>query len=43
MKITNINTLNEIKNVTLNTIKNSKCRVLICAGTGCLAGLLPPL
>ena len=38
MKITNINTLNEIKNVTLNTIKNSKCRVLICAGTGCLAG-----
>ena len=38
MKITDVNKLNEIKNVALNEIKNSKCRVLICAGTGCLAG-----
>ena len=38
MKITNLEKLNEIKNVTLNEINNSKCRVLICAGTGCLAG-----
>ena len=38
MKITNVNKLNEIKDIALNEIKNSKCRVLICAGTGCLAG-----
>ena len=38
MKISNIEQLNEVRNVALNEIKNSKCRVLICAGTGCLAG-----
>ncbi len=38
MRIDNLNQLNEIKNNTLQEINNSKCRVLICAGTGCLAG-----
>ena len=38
MIINNVEKLNEIKSVALNEIENSKCRVLICAGTGCLAG-----
>ena len=38
MRITDVNKLNEVRNVALEEIKNSKCRVLICAGTGCLAG-----
>ena len=38
MKITTVEKLNEIKTSTLEEIKNSKCRILICAGTGCLAG-----
>ena len=38
MRINDVNKLNEIKTDALNEIKNSKCRVLICAGTGCLAG-----
>ncbi len=37
-KILNQTQLNEIKQQSLHTMKNSKCRVLICAGTGCLAG-----
>ena len=38
MKITNLQKLNDVKSMALSEIKNSKCRVLICAGTGCLAG-----
>ena len=38
MRITDVNKLNEVKTNALNEINNSKCRVLICAGTGCLAG-----
>ena len=38
MKINNVAELNEVKSIALNEINNSKCRVLICAGTGCLAG-----
>jgi len=30
--------LNQVKERELEIIKNSKCRILICAGTGCLAG-----
>ena len=37
-KILNQTQLNEIKEQAVHTIKNSKCRILICAGTGCLAG-----
>lgn len=37
-KINNRETLNEIRNHAKQTIANSKCRILICAGTGCLAG-----
>ena len=37
-KITSHSQLNEIKDAQQNIIKNSKCRILICAGTGCLAG-----
>jgi len=37
-KIINHSQLNEIREKELNIIKNSKCRILICAGTGCLAG-----
>ena len=37
-KITNHSQLNQIREKELETIRNSKCRILICAGTGCLAG-----
>ena len=37
-KITSHSQLNEIKDAQQSIIKNSKCRILICAGTGCLAG-----
>ena len=37
-KIDNRAALNEIRESAKQTIKNSKCRILICAGTGCLAG-----
>ena len=37
-KINNRETLNEIRDHAKQTIANSKCRILICAGTGCLAG-----
>ncbi|MBO5461251.1 MAG: 4Fe-4S binding protein [Ruminococcus sp.] len=37
-KITNHAELNQIKEQAVAEIKNSKCRILICAGTGCLAG-----
>lgn len=37
-KITSYEQLNQIKAAATQTIENSKCRILICAGTGCLAG-----
>ena len=37
-KIDNRELLNEIRSESKQAIENSKCRVLICAGTGCLAG-----
>jgi len=37
-RIINRDLLNSVKDAALNEIKNSKCRILICAGTGCLAG-----
>ena len=37
-KIMNQSQLNQVKERELESIKNSKCRILICAGTGCLAG-----
>jgi len=37
-KIENRQALNELCSQAKQTIENSKCRVLICAGTGCLAG-----
>ena len=37
-KIMNQSQLNQVKERELDIIKNSKCRILICAGTGCLAG-----
>ncbi len=30
--------LNELRNESMRAVENSKCRILICAGTGCLAG-----
>ena len=30
--------LNEVRTQAKQVIDNSKCRILICAGTGCLAG-----
>ena len=38
MKVVSRHVLDQIKQEALNTIKESKCRILICAGTGCLAG-----
>ncbi len=38
IKINNGNELNEIRDQVSECIANSKCRILICAGTGCLAG-----
>ncbi len=38
LKIDNRETLNQVRDQAKNTIADSKCRVLICAGTGCLAG-----
>ncbi len=37
-KIDNREALNELRSQAKQTIDNSKCRILICAGTGCLAG-----
>ncbi|MBQ3253856.1 MAG: NAD(P)H-dependent oxidoreductase subunit E, partial [Acholeplasmatales bacterium] len=37
-KIINRELLNQVKDAALSEINNSKCRILICAGTGCLAG-----
>lgn len=37
-KIMNHEELNQIKDTAVKSIKDSKCRILICAGTGCLAG-----
>ena len=38
MKLTNLKELNSVKSAVLQEIDDSKCRILICAGTGCLAG-----
>ena len=38
MKINNASELNEIRDRVGESIQNSRCRILICAGTGCLAG-----
>ncbi len=37
-KINNKEMLNQLRDANKERIENSKCRVLICAGTGCLAG-----
>ena len=37
-RITTQAQLDQVKKQELETIQNSKCRILICAGTGCLAG-----
>ena len=37
-KIENKQILNQLRDSNKQRIENSKCRVLICAGTGCLAG-----
>ena len=37
-KIENKQILNQLRDENKKRIANSKCRVLICAGTGCLAG-----
>jgi len=37
-KIENKQILNQLRDENKERIKNSKCRILICAGTGCLAG-----
>jgi len=37
-KINSLLKLNELKNATLAEMNSTRCRVLICAGTGCLAG-----
>jgi len=37
-KIDNREALNEVQSQAKSVIESSKCRVLICAGTGCLAG-----
>lgn len=38
MKLDSREALNELREKTSEVISNSKCRILICAGTGCLAG-----
>ncbi len=38
MKITNLEQFQALKTKAINNIENSKYRILICAGTGCLAG-----
>ena len=38
MKINNAEELNEIRDRVSESVENSRCRILICAGTGCLAG-----
>ena len=38
MKINNAEELNEIRDRVSESVESSRCRVLICAGTGCLAG-----
>ncbi len=37
-KVDNREKLNELRKETKAQVENSKCRILICAGTGCLAG-----
>jgi NADH-quinone oxidoreductase subunit F len=36
--IANREMLNQLQASAKQTIESSKCRILICAGTGCLAG-----
>ena len=37
-KVMNHEELNQLKEKAAQQIADSKCRILICAGTGCLAG-----
>lgn len=37
-KINNVEALDRVREASKEAIKTSKCRILICAGTGCLAG-----
>ena len=38
MRIENREALNQLEEYAKQVIGGSKCRILICAGTGCLAG-----
>ena len=38
MRINSAEELNEIRDRVCESVDNSRCRILICAGTGCLAG-----
>ncbi len=38
MRINSAEELNEIRDHVCESVDNSRCRILICAGTGCLAG-----
>ena len=38
MRINSVEELNEIRDRVCESVDNSRCRILICAGTGCLAG-----
>ena len=38
LKIDSREALNSVRSGAKEVIDNSKCRILICAGTGCLAG-----
>lgn len=37
-RIDRVDALNQVRDQEMQKIKNSRCRILICAGTGCLAG-----
>lgn len=37
-RINSIETLNQVSKIAKTKIDACKCRILICAGTGCLAG-----
>ena len=37
-RIENREALEQVREASKAQIENSKCRILICAGTGCLAG-----
>ena len=37
-KITSRESLEQLRELSKKEIDNNKCRILICAGTGCIAG-----